>query len=393
MGVKTMSKKYGLAPVVRMSKEERLIVQYITSRLEAAYRNTSGKPVYAKNMDQVMKDIFGMKKFTKTLEKARYNEALMISLMKRLDTETLWQITRSSEHYKMLCTLVALDKNIVTEQKRYDKMANMEPAERPTRKMRKIAKEVKRCRKMYKQVVKTFRNIFDIHKVDTSSNSIMDTLEDWLDRHDTDDDIFFDMGYDDIDMNAIESMDAYVRKASGKKRKNVGRRPVREGALDIFGSRFDDDEDDIFDDDDDEMEESAEDRILRKLMNRLGGGDDYDDESEDDDEPDNGSIGRILSVIQTGFTDMSGAIQDMSETVGNLCDALSVDAYDEPHYPAEAAGTGPRTTQDFMELTEAMNKQKSGWTGTEETVVVHSSASEAETPKVGEEINTEGDQQ
>ena len=69
--------------MVRLSDKERLIVQYIVNQLESAYRNTSGKPVYARNMDQVMKDIFGIKKFTKTLAKAKMNEGMMIQLMSK----------------------------------------------------------------------------------------------------------------------------------------------------------------------------------------------------------------------------------------------------------------------------------------------------------------------
>lgn len=374
----TMSKnsRYG-APVVRLSSKERMIVQYITGQLEAAYRNTAGKPVYAKNMDQVMKDIFGIKKFTKTLEKARYNEQLMISLMKRLDTETLWQITRSKEHYKLLCTLVALDKQIVSEQKRYEKMANMEPAERPTRKMRKIAKDVKRKKKAYKQCVKTFRNIFDIEKIDKDdSDSILDSLNDWLDRHDTDDDIFYGMGYDSFDMDAIESMDAYVRKASSKKG-GKKRTPVREGALDIFDHRFDDDDDeeDIFEDDDD-GDESAEDRLMRKLLQRLGydGEPDEDDSSDDDDVEADDTTTAILKTIRDGFTKMSDSIGELANSVDNLYDVMTEDD-DEPQSSIPVP-TAPKSVADYMNISEAANRGQ----------VPQDAHPVQERPMVGEEI-------
>ena len=41
-------------PTARLSKEERIIVGYITDRLEMAYRDANGKAVYARSMDQVI---------------------------------------------------------------------------------------------------------------------------------------------------------------------------------------------------------------------------------------------------------------------------------------------------------------------------------------------------
>ena len=128
-------------PMVRLSDKERLIVNYIVGQLERAYRNAAGKPVYARNMDQVMRDIFGIKKFCKTLQKARNNEAIMIELMKALDTETLWRICRSKEHYRLFCSLIAMDHQIVKMGKKLNAMADIEPTERPTRKIRKLMKE------------------------------------------------------------------------------------------------------------------------------------------------------------------------------------------------------------------------------------------------------------
>ena len=136
-------------PMVRLSNKERLIVGYIVTQLERAYRNTAGKAVYARNMDQVMKDIFGMKKFCKTLAKATHNEAILIELMKALDTETLWKICRSKEHYRLFCSLIAMDHTIVKMGKKLNSYAEMAPTERPTRKVRKLMKELKRYKKMY----------------------------------------------------------------------------------------------------------------------------------------------------------------------------------------------------------------------------------------------------
>jgi hypothetical protein len=341
--------------LVRMSANERMIVQYIVQQLEAAYRNSSGKPVYAKNMDQVMKDIFGVKKFTKTLEKARYNEGLMIQLMKKLDTETLWQITRSKEHYRLLCELVALDNQIVKDEKRYSKMENVEPAERPTRKMRKLAKTIKASKKTYKQVVKTFRNIFDIERVDVGgTNSILDSLDEWLERHDDEDDIFYGLGYDSFDSDAIESMDAYVRRAGKGKRKKA--MPAREGALDIFSHRgFDDEDDDgdIFEDLDDDEGEDFEERVANRILKKLGAlqqtedeDEEYDDGEEDEPSGVDPSIMAILNTIKGGFNQLSGQMADLADSL--------TDDYEDEEVPIAGQENPPRTINDFMALNEKL---------------------------------------
>lgn len=310
---------------VRLDEKERVIVRYIVSRLELAYRNTAGKPVYARNMDQVMKDIFGMKKFTKTLRRARSNEALMIQLMTRLDTATLWQICRSEEHYRLLCTLVALDNYIVESAKKYDKLQNLEqPSTRNLKKMKTLKKNVKKARKLYGACIKTFRNIFDIKKINDGGNAaLFDSLEDWLDRHDGGDDIFF--GFDDFSRDDVESMDAYIR-GLGKSRGRSG------GALGLDFDDYGDDPDGIFGDSDDE--DSDED-LLRELANRgydiramlqrqpvqrrsnesIGRGI-FDDEPDDDD-PGNDNIERILNVIASGFDSLGSRLDGLYEVPVN----------------------------------------------------------------------------
>lgn len=241
------SKNFSMVPVARMDNKEKLIVRYIVGRLEQAYRDSNGKPIYARNMDQVIKDMWGITRFCKTLQRARYNETVMIALMKNMDTNTVWQIVRSNEHYRMFCYLVAMDHHIVKLGKRYNKLCDLEPVNRPSSKMRKLQKEIKKSRKMYKSCIKTMREIFDIQKVGGSGDgsSLRDMMGEWLDRHDSsyEDDIFF--GLDgNYGLSTIESMDAYVNKMTrGRQRQQqVG------GALGIFDGEFDED----FDEEDDD---------------------------------------------------------------------------------------------------------------------------------------------
>ena len=348
-----MAKRKNAAPLIRMSSKEKMIVSYICERLEMAYRNTAGKAVYARNMDQVMKDIFGVKKFTKTLQRARYNETLMIQLMKKLDTETLWQITRSNEHYKLLCTLVALDSQIVEKAKKLNKYQNLDGPERPTRKMRKLEKEIKRSKKMYKQVVKTFRDIFDIQKVDTDHPSaILDTLSDWLDRHEVDDDIFYGLDdYGAYGFDAIESMDAYVRNMSKKPRAN---QRVQVGALGLDrDSSFDDDEyddDDILDDDDGNITLTRDE--LQRIVAMAGKGQLHLAEEDDGDEDDGDEIGgsgidRLIATINRGFT-------KMSESIDGLYDMLDGDEDDEDEgFDIPADPRNARTIEQMQRISES----------------------------------------
>lgn len=313
-------------PTARLSKEERIIVGYITDRLEMAYRDANGKAVYARSMDQVMNDIFGMKKFTKTLTRARYNEGLMINLMKTLDTETLWKITRSKEHYRLLCTLVAMDHYIVKLGKKYNRMAETDLAERPTTKMRKVAKEIKRCKKMYRSCVKAFCSIFNIEKVDNRKNTIFESLEDWLERNDGVDDIFYGYGgyYDDT---AIESMDEYIASHSKKKGRH-SRHPADDGggALGILGDSFMSDDYDYEDDGGDDDEDET-DYLVRKVAERLGIRPDEDDDDgrrgkygygDDDESSLEQAISRMADVMTDGFN-------RLNQNIINLYDAVTED--------------------------------------------------------------------
>lgn len=348
-----MAKRKHSAPLVRMSSKEKMIVSYICGRLEMAYRNTAGKSVYARNMDQVMKDIFGVKKFTKTLERARYNEGLMIQLMKKLDTETLWQITRSNEHYKLLCTLIALDNQIVEKAKKLNKYQNLDGPERPTRKMRKLEKEIKRSKKVYKQVVKTFRDIFDIQKVDSDHpGALLDTLSDWLDRHEVDDDIFYGLDdYGTYGFDAIESMDAYVRSMSKKKSVHPTQR-VQVGALgldrdDSFD--IDDDDGEDFLDDDDTEDGSinlTRDELQRIVMMASKGELHMADEEDDDEEPsfDDKSTDRLIAAINRGFT-------KMSESLEGLYDLLEADDEDDDDgFEIPADPRNARTIEQMQQI-------------------------------------------
>lgn len=342
-------------PMVRLSDKERLIVQYITNQLEMAYRNSAGKPVYARNMDQVIKDIFGIKKFTKMLSRARTNETLMIQLMKAMDTETLWRICRSKEHYGLLCSLVALDHQIVKMGKRYNRMLEMDPTERPIRKMKKTAKEIKRAKKMYRSCVRTLRDIFDIKKVskDTGTSGIMDNLANWLDRHDADDDIFSfgDYGFDYGD-DALESMDAYV---SQKLKKKSSRRPanVKYGALDLFDggsdSNFlDDDEDDYDDEDEEEEDDDAKLQRLADLVAQRAG---YPARVAPKQQQSvlDPNIMAILDTIKEGFGELSNSMNGIYDMLTGEDDEYE-DADMVTNTTNPRPSPRPLTVQEMMDL-------------------------------------------
>lgn len=351
-------------PMVRLSDKERLIVQYIVGQLEAAYRNSAGKPVYARNMDQVIKDIFGIKKFTKTLARARVNEGLMIQLMKTMDTETLWRITRSKEHYGLLCSLVALDHQIVKMGKRYNNMLEMEPGERPVNKMKKLAKNIKKSKKMYRSCIRTFTEIFEIEKVskDGGTNDLMNNLANWLDRHDRDDDIFsFD--YEDYGYSGdvLDSMDAFVSKKMRTK-KNP-RANVRVGALDLFDNSDDIFSDDEYEDDeeDDEEDDSIDaDGLARAILKACGG--DTDVASRLVSQLKNGGgrssqrsrvnpdLEAILDTIKDGFGDMADAMNGIYDMLSGEQQGSGDDGYFVEHIPGRPVPTGELSREDIIRM-------------------------------------------
>lgn len=257
-----MAIKKSNLPAVRLDKKEKIIVKYIVGRLESAYRDSSGAPVYARNMDQVIKDVFGVKKFTRTLKKARANESLMIQLMNRMDTRTLWGICRSRDHYRILCYLIALDAAIVKKGRKYNKECDLSPQERSSKKLKSLQKEIKKYRKMYKNCVRALQDIFDIeHSGDGESGGILDAMSDWLERYDGgDDDIFSDIGGFSYNYDAIESMDEYVAKMTG------GRGGARQSKRNVITGTLN-----LFDDDGYETTD---------IFDDITGGHDYDDDDD-----------------------------------------------------------------------------------------------------------------
>ena len=338
-------------PMVRLSDKERIIVSYITRQLAMVYRNTSGKPVYARNMDQVMKDIFGIKKFCKTLERAMHNEAVMIELMKALDTETLWKICRSKEHYRLLCTLVAMDHQIVKMGKKLNNMADIEPAERPTRKIRKLMKELKRSKKLYRSCVKTFQDIFDIEKVNKRGDGMYEFMSEWLDRNEGDGDLFYEFGDYGFSESAIESMDDYVRS---KTRKSRGKKAPSSsaGALNLFDDRFSgglyDDEEGYEDEEEDDDSEDTE-EVLRRLLRSQS-------REEDSTEDLRGELTSMAQIISAGFDRMANGIDCLYQILTDDeedADEAPAPIRVVPNQPKKA--TNEPTIDDMIALTEQVN--------------------------------------
>lgn len=226
-----------------MSPQEKAIVRYIAERMSMLYRDSRGRSIYARNIDQVVKDIFGVKHFSKTLEKGMYNESTMVSLMKAMDINTMWAITRSKEHYRMMSVLVAMDVEIVKLGKKLDRILNSEPSIRPSAKFKKLQKTINSYEKEYKRCIKGFRYKFDIKNYNESA-SLFNFAEDWRDRYDGHSSGYFweDDGYGGDPFDSVESMDDYVNSLGGSRRKHAA---SRNGAFDLFGNSYDDDYDEF----------------------------------------------------------------------------------------------------------------------------------------------------
>lgn len=351
-----------MRPAVRLSPKEKMIVQYITERLEAVSQNAAGKPIYARNMDQVMKDLFDVKKFTKTLERARGNETLMINLMKKLDAEVMWRLCRSKEYYRILCTLVAMDASIVRDGKKYNKLMSLEPMERPSNKIRKLAKEIKKNKKTYKECIKSLADILGIEKRNSKEGSLRDALEDWLDQREAEDDIFFDTDLTDLSYDTLSDMDAYVagntRKRSSKIKSEVN---ARYGALGLgLDGRDQEDEDDYFDTDDyddqdrddydeDEVMDRLADKVIEKMQHTNGGRNNsrgYGQSSSNDGQMQ--MLAQIItSSINNGFKKLADALTEADSGYD-----------DDDHYVEgeeyELNGRAPRPTlYDMMDEADA----------------------------------------
>lgn len=267
-------RKPAVTPGVRMDSREKVIVAHIVTKLDGVYRNAMGKPEYARSMDQVMKDIWGIKKFCKTLDKAKHNESVMIALMRRLDIGTMWSIVRTPEHYRSLSILVATDHEMIKVKKKYENLMDEVPSQRDSRKIRQLEKRYKKYFKLYKAAVKTFRNLYDIKSVSAGPEALLNSLESWIEENEYggDFDIFDGASFGTDTFDTVESMDDYVRKVTGgRKKSRSNTRSEGPGAFGLFDNADSDDDYDTdgfgstFDDgydEDEEEEKSKDDKLL-----------------------------------------------------------------------------------------------------------------------------------
>lgn len=256
----------------RMSNDDLTLVNFIVKRLLMTYCDDTGKPVYARSMNRVMEDLFGVKKFTKVLHRAVRSEPQMIALMKRLGHETMFRMTRNSEHYRMLQALVRIDHEILGLRKKQDKIINLEPSERPSNKYRKLGKQIKRYTKIYNRCVSTMRDVFEIkRKKGGKIDELLDFATDWRENY-GEHDIFYDLfdGGDGHDNSETESIRDFLRKSSDKKPRSSNRRQRPAPTQSVFGL---DDEDEVydslFDDVDTGLEQEADDDEFGPESDRL----------------------------------------------------------------------------------------------------------------------------
>lgn len=350
----------------KMTGQEKAIVRFILSRMTAVAYSNNMKPVYEKNVDRVMSDIFDVSRFCKKLSRGTRNEAAMINLINSCGLENLWKLCREGPHYNMLVTLVAMDAKMGEFKKEKRKASEAGK----TAKVKKINKAIKKYQKVYKQAVRQFRDIFDIKK--DTKDRLLEKADNWLDQYDTDD--YGGYLFDELDMNgddSYESMMKFAEKAMHGNRKSrrgkSNRSRVIYGAFNIGGDA-DDDDDDLdylgLNDDDDEDEDDEDDlieeiealRAENSRLRRLNGyrnasargkanfakayydaqtAEDLEDDSEDEDDvpddvpTDNELIMNALSEILRQNKTLNDRMIKMERTIELLDDDDDSEGYEE----------------------------------------------------------------
>lgn len=272
MGILSAPRTQKRRRVRLMDENELVLVRYIVGQLNGCY-TVNGRPKMAKNMNQVMGDIFGVSKFVQRLERGCRDERTMVDLMQEINLEKIWALCRSREHYKMLATLVAIDGQIVSLQKKQRKMREGSSTAPSMAKYKKNEKELKRLLKVYKGCVKTFREVLDIRLTKRSGKygGLLDFARDWKERYEYD--IYdLDFGFGGSIFDGIEdSMANFIAKETGGKTKKgkSGRGAfgitdsIRESAS-IFDP-LDDEFDDLRSHYEDDEEEDEEELDLNRL--------------------------------------------------------------------------------------------------------------------------------
>lgn len=328
----------------RMSNKELAIVRFIVTRLTQITYSNNAKPIYERNLDRVMNDIFGVTRFCKKMSRGTKNEGTMIQLISQCDIDNLWKLTREGPHYNMLITLVAMDAKMDSLKRDKKKYADRGKTE----KVKKTQKIIKKYEKTYKAAVKQFREIFDIHK--DTPDRLLEKATSWLDRYDASDydGYLFDLDEDDDDEDNYDSMMRYadrVTKGGTRGKKSKKSRGVVYGAFNLGGKRHhDDDEFNLMDPDYDDEEDDDDDgqlstrEMLEYIVSRIDGNDtkqnhrhnsDYEDvDSDYDTEEESGDDDSVLMMEALGrIIEQNQAINDRLFIMEQKIQTMEDDGY------------------------------------------------------------------
>lgn len=232
---------------------KRLILKFIVVAIKKLISGPNGNDMYAKNVDDVFEDIFGIKKFGTKFTNS-FDDKELIASLSRIPLELLYEICNDVSIYGAISDLVLMDFRIDKVKKSLQKLSKKH------KKNKGLTKEYDYLKDLYKDTVKRIRKKLGLKNSSGNYKKQYQKARSFNNHSQYDDDDLFMLDDDSIFGQYIygdDDDDDYSRRGafdSFKKLYAGDKKPARKEI-------YEDDEDTDVDLDDDDDHEEIHDKI------------------------------------------------------------------------------------------------------------------------------------
>lgn len=249
-----------------LDTEGKLALKFVMSKLKRLVTDSCGETSYMENLDEIFKDVFDVKNFTKRLDDC-YDDRETVITVNEIGMKNLMTICNTPRMYNVFLELVAMNAQVHKLSRSIRKAAK-----KGKKKDKSMVKELNYMLDTYKDAVKTLKKKFGIAKK-SSYKKRFRNVTDMIDSrkgfsyYDEDEgltSILYDDGYSDDDGDGSSDFERYIRNVTGNKmRRNKGRggnfRSSRLMADEDYDSEYD------FEDEEDELDDLDENEIEARI--------------------------------------------------------------------------------------------------------------------------------
>ena len=238
--------------------KSKVALKFVMSKLKRLVTDNTGNLSYMENLDDILKDIFGTKNFTKKLDRC-YDDRESVMVINEIGMKNLMTICNTQRIYTVFSELIVMNSEIHRIYKILRKMKK-----KGKHKDKRLEKEYNYLLDTYRKAIKTLAKSFGISKKSSykkkfrSVNDLLDSKRgfSYYDDDDSISSVLYDDDddfYDDDDDDGLSEFERYFHRVA----ESSGKRNKKKVGPSILSDEDDDDdcECDDEDDEDDDIEE------------------------------------------------------------------------------------------------------------------------------------------